>query len=127
MEARTYLDTHVIVWLYDGEIGKFTPKAADIVESHPLYASEFVRLELKYLEAIGRLRISPDTIIRFLADEIGLSMCTLPLGPIITEAMGLSWTRDPFDRLITANASYYNSPLLTRDETILTNYTGACF
>ena len=127
MEGRTYLDTHVVVWLYDGEIGKFTPSAADIVESHHLYVSEFVRLELKYLEEIGRLRVAPDRIIHFLVDEIGLAVCDLPLGPIITEAMGLTWTRDPFDRLITAHASCDNSLLLTRDESILAHYSRACF
>jgi PIN domain nuclease of toxin-antitoxin system len=37
---------------------------------------------------------------------------------VIQAATGLSWTRDPFDRLISAHAIVTNSPLITADETI---------
>lgn len=33
-------------------------------------------------------------------------------------AADLSWTRDPFDRLISAHAIVANAPLITADETI---------
>ncbi len=33
-------------------------------------------------------------------------------------AADLSWTRDPFDRLISAHAIVANAPLVTADETI---------
>ena len=127
MASRVYIDTHVVVWLYDREFEKLTPHAVETIETCQLYISEFVRLELKYLEEIGRLQISPDHIVRYLTDEISLCLCTLPLAPIITEAMDMTWTRDPFDRLITANASYGNHILLTKDETITRNYSNACF
>jgi PIN domain nuclease of toxin-antitoxin system len=39
----------------------------------------------------------------------------------VQAAMSLSWTRDPFDRLIAAHAIVANSPLITADETILEN------
>jgi PIN domain nuclease of toxin-antitoxin system len=35
--------------------------------------------------------------------------------------MGLTWTRDPFDRMIAAQAVVADAPLLTADETILDN------
>jgi PIN domain nuclease of toxin-antitoxin system len=127
METVIYLDTHVVVWLYDREIEKLSAGAAELIEKNQLYISEFVRLELKYLEEIERLQVSPDRMVSFLADEIGLEVCTLPLAPIITEAMNMSWTRDPFDRLIAANASYGNHTLLTKDEKILTHYPKARF
>lgn len=127
METKAYLDTHIVIWLYDGEIEKISDTAAEIIENEALCISEFVRLEMKYLQEIGRLRVAPDVLIRYLVDEIGVSVCTLPLAQIITEAMDLSWTRDPFDRLITANASYGNNLLLTKDEAILANYYRARF
>lgn len=127
MESRAYLDTHILIWLHDQEFHKLSGTAVDLIESHELFCSEFVRLELKYLEEIERLRIAPDEIIRFLVDEIHLKMCTEDLGPIITEAFALSWTRDPFDRLITANASLGNHLLISKDRDILTNYRYARF
>jgi PIN domain nuclease of toxin-antitoxin system len=39
----------------------------------------------------------------------------------VQEATTLSWTRDPFDRLIAAHSIVANSPLITADETILEN------
>jgi len=38
-----------------------------------------------------------------------------------TEAAPLTWTRDPFDRLIVGDATGANSALLTKDSTILAN------
>ena len=37
----------------------------------------------------------------------------------------MKWTRDPFDRLITAQAAVDDSPLLTKDDTIHTYYPKA--
>lgn len=36
----------------------------------------------------------------------------------IAEAMRISWTRDPFDRIITATAMIHQAPLLIKDEMI---------
>lgn len=57
-----------------------------------------------------------------LANRIGLSVCTIDFSSVITRAMPLSWTHDPFNRLITANASLHDSILTTKDQTILDNY-----
>lgn len=127
METKAYLDTHLVVWLYDREIGKLSEQAIEIIETQQLFLSEFVRLELQYLKEINRLTISPDQIIRFLMDEIDIQMCEIPISSIITEALTIGWTRDPFDRLITANASFGNHILLTKDEEILAHYPYACF
>lgn len=127
MGSRAYLDTHVLIWVHDQEFHKLSTTAVEIIESHELVCSEFARLELKYLQEIERLGVAPDEILRFLIDEIHLRMCAEDLGPIITEAFSLSWTRDPFDRLITANASVGNHILLTKDSDILENYRFARF
>jgi PIN domain nuclease of toxin-antitoxin system len=39
----------------------------------------------------------------------------------VQAAAGLTWTRDPFDRLIAAHAIVADAPLLTADRTILDN------
>jgi len=44
---------------------------------------------------------------------------------IVNGALGLSWTRDPFDRIIVANSALNNNLLITKDRTILENYENA--
>jgi PIN domain nuclease of toxin-antitoxin system len=39
----------------------------------------------------------------------------------VQAAAGLTWTRDPFDRLIAAHAILSGAPLLTADRRILAN------
>jgi PIN domain nuclease of toxin-antitoxin system len=48
-----------------------------------------------------------------------------PFQIIIAEAAKLTWTRDPFDRIICAAARAAGAPLLTRDADILANEPSA--
>jgi len=54
-----YLDTHIVVWLYAGLSDRFSDLAKSLIDSHDLYISPMVRLELKYLNEIGRITASP--------------------------------------------------------------------
>lgn len=127
MESTAHLDTHVVIWLRDGETAKLSPAAAHVIESHRLIASQFVRLELQYLLEIGRLDEPPDVVLGYLQDRIGLQMCTLPTASIVGAALLQTWTRDPFDRLITANASAAAALLVTRDQAMRRHYPRALF
>lgn len=127
MGSKTYLDTHVVIWLNDIEIDKLSDKAYELIDTGNLFLSEFVRLELQYLREIERLREEPDTIISFLKAEINLKLCDENLHSIMTEALLYEWTRDPFDKLITANASTDNNLLITKDDSIRDNYEYAVF
>ena len=120
-----YLDTHVVVWAYAGEIGRLPPSVCTRIEESDLLISPFVLLELKYLHEIERLTVEPGVIYENLASTIGLTVCDLPLMRVITEALPQSWTRDPFDRIITATAMARDAILLTKDETILAQYPKA--
>ena len=52
---------------------------------------------------------------------LGLQVADASLAELVQAATDLSWTRDPFDRLIAAHAIVANAPLVTADETILGN------
>ncbi len=116
-----YLDTHVVVWLYSGDSTLFSPKAKNLIEENELIISPIVFLELQYLHEIGRLLVAPGVLYENLAGTIMLTTCNLPFGRIITESMTQTWTRDPFDRIITAHAIAGDAVLLTKDGTILQN------
>jgi PIN domain nuclease of toxin-antitoxin system len=120
-----YLDTHIVVWLYSGLTEKFTALAGALLNEHDLYISPMVRLELKYLSEIERVSVPADTIILDLGDRVGLKICEKDFNRVVGYALGLSWTRDPFDRLIVAQAMLDKNILLTKDIKILENYAQA--
>ena len=55
----------------------------------------------------------------------GLGQADDPITAVISHAMTLTWTRDPFDRLLVATAMLHKAPLITQDRTIRENYAEA--
>ena len=84
-----------------------------------------VRLEIQYLNEIGRVTYPAISILDSLGSSLGLSVCNAPFSAIVKAAEGLTWTRDPFDRLIVAQASLLEAPLLPKDEKIRAHYPKA--
>jgi PIN domain nuclease of toxin-antitoxin system len=121
-----YLDTQVAVWLAEANLAKLSQKALSLVQTADLRISPMAVVELQYLYEIRRVIVSPQDILVKLNAEVGLDICDYPF-PIIAEvALGEGWTRDPFDRLITAHARANGvAPLLTKDSVILANYSNA--
>lgn len=117
-ESLVYLDTHVVVWLYDALTERLSQGAAEAIEGNDIVVSKMVELELQFLHEIGRLRVKPPEIIRHLTAQIGLQLSDVSLERIIREAAKLNWTRDVFDRLIAAESAAMNLPLITKDRTI---------
>jgi PIN domain nuclease of toxin-antitoxin system len=117
-----YLDTHVVVWLYSGLTDKLTDIAKTLINDNEVYISAIVRLELQYLYEIKRIIDEPDVIISHLSEQIDLKICNKNFNDIISIALTITWTRDPFDRIITANALLNNNTLLSKDKNILNNY-----
>ncbi len=117
-----YLDTHVAVWLFAGLVEKISEPARRLINEQDLFISPIVRLELQYLFEIERITRRSDDIVSDLVDSIGLQICDKPFDRIVHEALKGSWTRDPFDRLIVANAALENTILLSKDERILAHY-----
>lgn len=118
MEGVIRLDTHAVVWLYTGELDRFTAAGRVLLESDRLVISPIVQLELTYLHEIERLRVGGADIVGDLGSRIGLTISDQPLLSVVHAAAGLTWTRDPFDRLIVADALAASCSLLTKDEAI---------
>jgi PIN domain nuclease of toxin-antitoxin system len=117
-----FLDTHVLVWLYEGFMRNIPENIQHKLETMPLFISPMVQLELNFLYEIKRLTVTSLDIIRYLNIHLGLTTSKVDFHQIIEEAQQHTWTRDPFDRLIVANASKFESPLITKDELILKHY-----
>lgn len=76
-------------------------------------------MELVYLHEVGRVTEPPRAPLAALRRSIGLSVVDVSATDLVDAATGLSWTRDPFDRLIAAHAIVAGVPLVTADRTIL--------
>lgn len=120
-----YVDTHVFVRLYQAEKEKLSSGVRHALSTSDVLVSAAAILEVELLHEIGRLRVSAERMLSILGSEIGLRVCDLPFRDVVTHSLKESWTRDPFDRLIVANAKAAGAPLVTKDERIRKHYRRA--
>jgi PIN domain nuclease of toxin-antitoxin system len=78
-------------------------------------------LELTCLFEVGRVTEPASAPLAALRKTIGLQVSDVSAAKLVQAATGLTWTRDPFDRLIAAQAIVADAPLITADRTILDN------
>ncbi|MDP2309891.1 MAG: PIN domain-containing protein [Pseudomonadota bacterium] len=116
-----HLDTHVVVWLYQGRRDAFPAAVLDLLATRRPLVSPMVRLELAFLQEIGRLTVEPEEILGALRDVADLGAAESGFERVAALAGTLLWTRDPFDRLIAAHALADDLPLVTKDTTMLAN------
>jgi PIN domain nuclease of toxin-antitoxin system len=96
-----------------------------LIAENELLLSPMVMLELQYLLEIRRLTVPPATIVDTLGRAARLRICDLPFAGVARAALGETWTRDPFDRIIVAHARLRELPLLTKDRVIRAHYERA--
>jgi PIN domain nuclease of toxin-antitoxin system len=114
-----HLDTHVVAWLYAGEFERIPLTVQARIEADMLAVSPMVLLELDYLHEIGRTREGSAAVLAVLEARLDLRVSEAPFPRIARIAAALSFTRDPFDRLIAATAMAEDLPLLTADRRML--------
>jgi len=121
-----YLDTHVILWLYLRKGEGLSGRARQLIEYEDLVLiSPMVLLELDYLHEIGRTTLSSSQVFDYLWQRLGIQICQRAFMNVVRKASQLSWTRDPFDRMITAQAAIGQNTLITKDKIIQENYEHA--
>ena len=117
-----YLDTHIVVWLYDALTDKLSKKSIELINEGQIFISPLVKLELEYLYEIKKIKVKPAPIITSLKSSIGMSISQTPFEEIIDVAVAFDWTRDPFDRILVAEAQVNNAYFVTKDKIIMKNY-----
>lgn len=121
-----YLDTHVLVWLYASADKKISPAAATAIEEDDeLNISPMVLLEIDFLHEIERITVDSKEIYTYLHRHIGLNVCNRSFADVVSHAANQSWTRDPFDRLIVAQAALGEHQLISKDAAIQRHYSEA--
>jgi PIN domain nuclease of toxin-antitoxin system len=108
-------------WLYEGADRRIPGAVRGLIESEEPFVSPIVELELTYLHEVGRVTEPARAPLSALEKTIGLRVSDVSAAALLQAAVGLSWTRDPFDRMIAAQAVVADAPLLTADKSILAN------
>lgn len=123
---NAYLDTHVLLWLLAGDLQHISTKAQQAIDDATLLVSPMVLLESEYLFEINRTYISATQVERRMRQALNIEVCDLPFQQVTDVALEESWTRDPFDRLIVAQAKARGFwPLISADERIHKHYSEA--
>jgi PIN domain nuclease of toxin-antitoxin system len=120
-----YLDTHVVAFLYEDAGASLPPLSRSLITENELLLSPMVVLELQYLFEIKRLTVPPGTIIGTIQRAARLRICDLPFEDVTRVALRETWTRDPFDRIIVAQARLREITLITKDRMIREQYERA--
>ncbi len=111
----------MVGWLYEGAERRIPAAIRDLIESGRPFVSPIVELELTYLYEVGRVTEPAAAPLAALRKTIGLQVSDVSTAALVQAATGLAWTRDPFDRMIAAQAIVADAPLLTADRNILAN------
>lgn len=120
-----HLDTHVLVWLRTQDAVRLGAAARERLEGATLFMSPMAELELDFLHEIRRTRSPGAVVVRELTERLGLRVSSAPFTDVARAAATLSWTRDPFDRLIAAASVVDGVPLMTKNVNILKNVPSA--
>jgi PIN domain nuclease of toxin-antitoxin system len=120
-----HLDTHVAVWIYDRRFRNLSTAVQGLLRRESVKLSPMALFEYEVLLGKGRFTDPADDVLADLRDRVGLALSTCPFEAIVARARRFAWTRDPFDRLIVANAMADGARLVTADQTILANFADA--
>ena len=125
MAAIAYLDTHVAAWLFAGDVTRLSAAARAAIEKDDLLVSPAVVLELQYLYETKRVADAAEQVVDDLRHRLSVRVCDLPFPDVARRATTVSWTRDPFDRLIVAQAAVREARLVTKDRILRRRYSGS--
>jgi PIN domain nuclease of toxin-antitoxin system len=122
-----HLDTQVALWLYyrlDRQISRGAK--AQLARAHDLRLSPLVVVEIEILIEIGRVKLkTADLLLHDLQERLDLELSDASAAAVAEAACRFAWTRDPFDRLIVANAMTDGAKLITADQVILRHFDQA--
>ena len=114
------LDTHFVIWIVSDS--KRVKNYGWLDEYQPWIVSPVSLLEIQFLAEVGRRRINNPRFSREIMSDPRFQFDDAPLAGIIQRSLDLTWTRDPFDRLIAAHSLVRRVPLCTVDALVLDNH-----
>lgn len=120
-----FLDTHVLIWLYQRDATKFSRESREVLDSGKLFIPAISFLEIQFLKEIKRITFTPNRLFDELQLDLSINYTETDVMLLSKKAVEIDWTRDPFDRLIVAEVILHNAKLMTKDAEILSNFPDA--
>ena len=115
------LDTHFLIWLV---LGSSRLKDFPWLDTYrPWGVSPISLLEVQYLSEVGRIEIENPGFIETLLNDPRFIVDEIPLLSLIRHAISVTWTRDPFDRLLSAHSTARRISFCTADQLILEKHS----
>lgn len=81
-------------------------------------------LEIQFLIEVERVSLAPGQTLSNIAEDPRWTLDSPSSDVLFRAAFGLSWTRDPFDRLLVAHATCRRFRLATGDRVVQANFDG---
>lgn len=119
-QMNCLLDTHFLVW-----IATKSKRLRDypwLKEYEPWGVSPISLLEIQLLSEVARRRLDNPRFAQALMSDPRFEIDEVPIVALIQKALDLGWTRDPFDRLISAHSRVRRLPLCSIDSVILEHH-----
>jgi PIN domain nuclease of toxin-antitoxin system len=110
------LDTHFLLWVVLG-----LPRLDEfewLDGYRPWGVSPVSFLEVAFLSEVGRLEVRRGEFMEAVGRDPRFVVDEAPLGALVSHAVEMEWTRDPFDRLLAAHSRARRVPLCTLDRRI---------
>lgn len=113
---KCLLDTHFLIWIVVGAtrldefdwLGRYAPWGV----------SPLSFLEVQYLAEAGKVEVDSDAFTAAVMNDPRFVVDEVPLVALVLQSLPLVWTRDPFDRLLSAHSAARRVPLCTTDRRI---------
>ena len=109
------LDTHFVIWV--AQRSRRLEQFPWMPRYRPWIISPITLLEIQFLGEIGRIEVE-DAFFAMLREDARFVLDEPGFDALIRAALPLSWTRDPFDRLLAAHSLVRRMPLCTLDRTL---------
>lgn len=114
------LDTHFLLWILT-DSHRLDPYGW-LDGYRPWGISPVSLLEIQYLAEVGRLEVENPGFTETLSSDPRFVVDEVPLMSLVLNALGLTWTRDPFDRLLAAHSLARRTPLATVDQVLCSHH-----
>lgn len=114
------LDTHFVVWIVSNS--QRLRNYRWLRDYEPWGVSPVSLLEIQLLAEIGRRQIANPRFTEEVMGDPRFQLDEVSVATLIQRSLELSWTRDPFDRLIAAHSLARRVPLCSLDSVMLEHH-----
>lgn len=128
MNSTLILDTHILIWWLTADPRLSKNSIQDIASAETVYISAATIWELAIKSALGKFNTKTTKQLQRLLRAPSMTLRSWELTPLAISADhaalagSLRWShRDPFDRMLVAQARTLNIPLIT-DDIAIKNY-----